>query len=319
MNSGLCLYDTPFVAEVLAELVDLLQTADDQPLEIELGRDPQVQGPVELVVVSGERPRERAAVERLKHRGLDLHEPAVVEVSCVPRRQRSFAARTAPALRGWRSGRARGDGNAARRRRGRGTSPAAGATTWRAASSHRLAARARRAWSGRGLPRRRSDRRGRGRRAARRAPRRARPGARAAGSCPSGPPGRGTRPCRDLAAPRGGRRGGSSRRLLSRPSGRRSARRTMLDRASARESCAGNGSMPAARSRSSLRRRSARSSGSSGWLGAPRSRLRGMLPRSLALRLRRALRRPRLASRPFASSSSVLFAGARNPCSVCGA
>ena len=39
----------------------------------------------------------------------------------------------------------------------------------------------------------------------------------------------------------------------------------------------------------------------------------------VAAAARRALRRPRLASSPFASSSAVLFAGARNPDSVCGA
>jgi hypothetical protein len=37
------------VAEVLAELVDLLEAADDQPLEVELGRDAQVEVCVELV------------------------------------------------------------------------------------------------------------------------------------------------------------------------------------------------------------------------------------------------------------------------------
>jgi hypothetical protein len=67
------------VAEVLAELVDALEAADDQALEVELGGDPQEQRAVELVVVRRERARERAAVDRLEHRRLDLDEAALVE------------------------------------------------------------------------------------------------------------------------------------------------------------------------------------------------------------------------------------------------
>ena len=50
-----------------------------QPLEVELGGDPQVHVAVERVVVRGERPGQRAAVERLQHRRLDLDEALVVE------------------------------------------------------------------------------------------------------------------------------------------------------------------------------------------------------------------------------------------------
>ena len=67
------------VAEVLADLVDALEAADDQALEVELGGDPQVQVAVELVVVGDERARRRAAVERLQDRRLDLDEAGVVE------------------------------------------------------------------------------------------------------------------------------------------------------------------------------------------------------------------------------------------------
>ena len=67
------------VAEVPAELVDLLDAADDQPLEVELQRDPQVHGQVVGVDVGDERPGVGAAVQRLQHRGLDLEEPALVQ------------------------------------------------------------------------------------------------------------------------------------------------------------------------------------------------------------------------------------------------
>ena len=70
----------PLVPEVLAELVDLLQAADDQPLQVELGRDPQVVVGVERVVVRHERLRERAPVAGLEDRRLDLEEPVRVEL-----------------------------------------------------------------------------------------------------------------------------------------------------------------------------------------------------------------------------------------------
>ena len=76
---GVVLVREALVAEVLADLVDPLEPADDQPLEVELDRDAQVEVAVERVVVGGERPRERAAVERLQHRRLDLEEAALVE------------------------------------------------------------------------------------------------------------------------------------------------------------------------------------------------------------------------------------------------
>ena len=69
------------VAKVLAELVDALEPADDAALEVELGRDPQVQRAVQRVVVRRERARQRAAVERLQDRRLDLDEAGVVELA----------------------------------------------------------------------------------------------------------------------------------------------------------------------------------------------------------------------------------------------
>ncbi len=67
------------VAKILAQLVDALEPADDEALEVELGRDPQVEVGAELVRVRDERPGESAAVARLQHRRLDLDEPLVVE------------------------------------------------------------------------------------------------------------------------------------------------------------------------------------------------------------------------------------------------
>src|SRR4051794_18827822 len=78
---GVVLERHALVAEVLAELVHALEAAHDEPLEIELGRDAQVQRAVELVVVRRERAGERAAVDRLQHGRLDLDEPGVVEIA----------------------------------------------------------------------------------------------------------------------------------------------------------------------------------------------------------------------------------------------
>ena len=78
---GRVLVGHALVAEVLRELVDALEPADDEPLEVELGRDPQVEILVELVRVRDERVRECAAVARLEDRRLDLDEAVIVEVA----------------------------------------------------------------------------------------------------------------------------------------------------------------------------------------------------------------------------------------------
>jgi hypothetical protein len=67
------------VAEVLAQLVDAVDSPHHGALEVQLGRDPQVEIAIERVVMCDERPGEGAAVERLEHRGLHLHEAAGVE------------------------------------------------------------------------------------------------------------------------------------------------------------------------------------------------------------------------------------------------
>ena len=67
------------VPEVLADLVHPLEPADDQPLQIELRRDAQVEVAVQRVVMRDEGPRRRAARQVGEHRRLDLDEAAVVE------------------------------------------------------------------------------------------------------------------------------------------------------------------------------------------------------------------------------------------------
>ena len=78
---GLVLVRDALVAEVLADLVDPLQAADDEPLEVELGGDAEVEVGLELVRMRDERVRERAAVAWLEHRRLHLHEAFLVEVT----------------------------------------------------------------------------------------------------------------------------------------------------------------------------------------------------------------------------------------------
>ena len=76
---GVVLEAHALVAEVLADLVDLVEAADDAALEVQLGGDAQVEVALERVVVGDERPRQGAAVERLQDRRLDLDEAAPVE------------------------------------------------------------------------------------------------------------------------------------------------------------------------------------------------------------------------------------------------
>ncbi len=68
-----------FVAEHATELVHALETADDQALQIQLGRNAQVQIDVERVVMRDERPRRGTARYRLHHRRLDLREVERIE------------------------------------------------------------------------------------------------------------------------------------------------------------------------------------------------------------------------------------------------
>ena len=74
----------PLVAEIAVDLVDLLEAADDQALQVQLRRDAQVHRHVERVVMRDERPRRGAAGNRLHHRRLDFHEAARVELVAQP-------------------------------------------------------------------------------------------------------------------------------------------------------------------------------------------------------------------------------------------
>ena len=69
----------PLVAEVAVEFVDPLPAPDQDPLQVELGGDPQVEIDVEGVVVGDEGPGRRPAHRRLHHRRLHLQETPVVE------------------------------------------------------------------------------------------------------------------------------------------------------------------------------------------------------------------------------------------------
>ena len=66
------------VAEDPAELVYALEAAHQQPLQVQLERDPKVQVAVERVVVGHERTRVAASGNLLQHRRLDLEVSALV-------------------------------------------------------------------------------------------------------------------------------------------------------------------------------------------------------------------------------------------------
>ena len=66
------------VAEDAADLVDALEAADDEALEVELGGDAQVEVAVQGVVVGDEGPGGGAAGRRQEDRRLHLQEAAPV-------------------------------------------------------------------------------------------------------------------------------------------------------------------------------------------------------------------------------------------------
>jgi hypothetical protein len=69
----------PLVTEILAHLVDFVEAAYDQPLEVEFVGNAQVERHVEGVVVGLERARGGAAVQWLQHRCFDLQKAAAVQ------------------------------------------------------------------------------------------------------------------------------------------------------------------------------------------------------------------------------------------------
>ena len=78
---GIVLGADPLVAKDAADLVDLFDAADQQPLEVQFQGDPQVEVDVERVVMRHERPGRRPAGDGVQRRRLDFTEAAVVEVS----------------------------------------------------------------------------------------------------------------------------------------------------------------------------------------------------------------------------------------------
>ena len=60
------------VTEIAVDLENFLESADHQPLQIELRRDAQVQVHVQRVVMRAKRPRRGAARDGLHHRRFDL-------------------------------------------------------------------------------------------------------------------------------------------------------------------------------------------------------------------------------------------------------
>jgi hypothetical protein len=69
----------PLVPETSVELVDAIEPADQQPLQVQLRSDPEEQLHVERVVMGHEGARKRSAGYRLKDRRLDLGEPSLGE------------------------------------------------------------------------------------------------------------------------------------------------------------------------------------------------------------------------------------------------
>ncbi len=67
------------VAEVAVDLVDAVEAADDQSLQIQLGRDAQEEIEVERVVMRGEGLRGCASGDLVHHRGFDFEVAAAVE------------------------------------------------------------------------------------------------------------------------------------------------------------------------------------------------------------------------------------------------
>ena len=76
----------PFVAIDAAEFVDPLHAADEQPLQMQFQRDPQIQLHIERVVMRHERPGRGAAGDRVQRRAFDLDEalrlPSVLRIDC---------------------------------------------------------------------------------------------------------------------------------------------------------------------------------------------------------------------------------------------
>src|SRR5581483_8508209 len=67
------------VAEVLGDLIDLVESADDEPLEVQLVGDAQEQVAVQRMVMRDEWSGSGSAVQWLEDRRFHFHEAALVE------------------------------------------------------------------------------------------------------------------------------------------------------------------------------------------------------------------------------------------------
>ena len=67
-----------FVAEVAVQLEDLVETADEQTLQIKFRRDAQIKIEPERLVMGAERFRRRAARDGLQHRRLHFQKSALL-------------------------------------------------------------------------------------------------------------------------------------------------------------------------------------------------------------------------------------------------
>ena len=76
---GVVLEGDALVAEIAPDLVDPVQTAHHQPLEVELEADAQVEVLVKLVVVGDEGLGCRAAVDRLQDGGFHFQEALTIQ------------------------------------------------------------------------------------------------------------------------------------------------------------------------------------------------------------------------------------------------
>ena len=134
---GIVVRGEPFVAEVAVDLVDALQPAHHQPLQIQLRRDAQVQIDVQRVVVRDERTRRRAAVERLHHRRLHFDEAARFQLPAQRRDDARPRDEHLAHFRDSRSGPGSAAGSGSPHLPGRATSPAWRAASWRGTPASR--------------------------------------------------------------------------------------------------------------------------------------------------------------------------------------
>ena len=80
VNSGLCRDGHSLVAEATIDLEHLLESTHHQALEVQLGRDAQVQVLMQHVVVRHERTRRRPSCDRVHHGRLDFQKASLLQL-----------------------------------------------------------------------------------------------------------------------------------------------------------------------------------------------------------------------------------------------